>query len=209
MSTRFPRTPRIVAAAIAAALLCMSSAQAQERRFAREHERERFHTPHWVLDDRFHHNHYYPALGYSVTVLPAGNLVVNFRGGRYWFHSGVWFQQAGPSYVVVRPPPGLIVPVLPPAYSTVYFGDLPYYYANDVYYVQRPDGYEVVEPPVAAGAPAQAPPPAATAPGGTPAAQGPATWYYCESAKGYYPYVSQCPEGWKSVPASPPPAPAR
>lgn len=24
-------------------------------------------------------------------------------------------------------------------------------------------------------------------------------WYYCESAGAYYPYVKQCPEGWKTV----------
>jgi hypothetical protein len=29
-------------------------------------------------------------------------------------------------------------------------------------------------------------------------------WYYCDSAKGYYPYVQQCPEPWRSVPAAPP-----
>jgi len=28
-------------------------------------------------------------------------------------------------------------------------------------------------------------------------------YYYCEAAKGYYPYVSQCPGGWKNVPAIP------
>ncbi|MEJ1958586.1 MAG: hypothetical protein WDM70_03260 [Nitrosomonadales bacterium] len=28
-------------------------------------------------------------------------------------------------------------------------------------------------------------------------------WYYCESVKTYYPYVANCPEGWKSVPAQP------
>jgi len=38
----------------------------------------------------------------------------------------------------------------------------------------------------------------------TPGAQAPAVWYYCDSAKGYYPYVNQCPEGWRSVPATPP-----
>ena len=32
-------------------------------------------------------------------------------------------------------------------------------------------------------------------------------WYYCESAKAYYPYVPSCAEGWKSVPAQPPAAP--
>jgi hypothetical protein len=29
-------------------------------------------------------------------------------------------------------------------------------------------------------------------------------WYYCESLKEYYPYVDNCPSGWKVVPAIPP-----
>lgn len=24
-------------------------------------------------------------------------------------------------------------------------------------------------------------------------------WYYCKSAKGYYPYVKECPEAWQKV----------
>lgn len=24
-------------------------------------------------------------------------------------------------------------------------------------------------------------------------------WYFCKSAKGYYPYVKECPEGWQKV----------
>ena len=30
-------------------------------------------------------------------------------------------------------------------------------------------------------------------------------WYFCEASKEYYPYVSTCPTGWKTVPAIPPP----
>lgn len=30
-------------------------------------------------------------------------------------------------------------------------------------------------------------------------------WYYCDASKGYYPYVKECPSGWRRVP----PAPAR
>ena len=26
-----------------------------------------------------------------------------------------------------------------------------------------------------------------------------AYWYYCESSKGYYPYVKECPGGWTRV----------
>lgn len=36
----------------------------------------------------------------------------------------------------------------------------------------------------------------------------PQSWYYCDSAKGYYPYVPACAEAWRIVPAQPPmPAP--
>jgi hypothetical protein len=31
--------------------------------------------------------------------------------------------------------------------------------------------------------------------------QAPQMWYYCNSAKGYYPYVPSCSEGWQAVPA--------
>jgi len=173
------------------------AAHAQHREFARE----RFHTPHWVFDDRFHHNHYYPALGYSIAALPPGNVAVNFRGGRFWFQSGVWYEQAGPGYVVVRPPVGIAVPVLPPAPTTVVVGGFPYYYANDVYYSAAPGGgYVVANPPTdeaAAPPPGPAPAPQAAAPQA-------ASWYYCDSTKAYYPYVAECKEGWRQVPATPP-----
>jgi len=32
-------------------------------------------------------------------------------------------------------------------------------------------------------------------------------WYYCDAAGAYYPYVSSCPEPWRTVPAVPPGAP--
>jgi hypothetical protein len=28
-------------------------------------------------------------------------------------------------------------------------------------------------------------------------------WYYCDSAKAYYPYVAQCPSGWRAVSPAP------
>ena len=42
-------------------------------------------------------------------------------------------------------------------------------------------------------------PPTAIAPPAPPAQ----FWYYCEDAKGYYPYVPTCPGGWQQVPATP------
>ena len=38
----------------------------------------------------------------------------------------------------------------------------------------------------------------------TPSVPPPAqNWYYCEASKSYYPYVANCPAGWKTVPATP------
>jgi len=31
-------------------------------------------------------------------------------------------------------------------------------------------------------------------------------WYYCESTRGYYPYVKECPAGWQRVSPVPPTA---
>lgn len=196
------RRTLFIAATLASIGASIGTAQAaDERRVVHEQERAHFATPHWVYDDRFHHNHYYPARGYVVDVLPPGNIAIGFRGAQFWFHSGVWYQRSGPRYVVVQPPLGVIVPALPPGYTAVYYGNVPYYYADDVYYMQQPTGYEVVAPPPVAAAPA---PVAAPPPAPTPGAQAAAVWYYCDSAKAYYPYVNQCAEGWKSVPATPP-----
>ena len=174
--------------------------------FAQHRERERFGTPHWVYDSRFHHNHYYPALGYSLAVLPPGNIALTFRTGRFFFHSGVWYQPGPGGYVVVRPPVGIVVPVLPPSYTTVWAAGTPYYYANDVYYVQTPGGYTVAAPPTVAED--SAPPPPASQPpvAAAPPPSGPPSnsWYYCESSRAYYPYVNECKEGWRQVPATPP-----
>jgi hypothetical protein len=70
------------------------------------------------------------------------------------------------------------------------------------FYPQRVAGYPdpytpppvvVVQPTVPAQAPST-PPPAQY-------------WYYCDAAKGYYPYVPSCPAGWRMVPATPAGAP--
>ena len=31
-----------------------------------------------------------------------------------------------------------------------------------------------------------------------------ASWYYCDNPRGYYPYVQQCPGGWRAVAPTPP-----
>jgi hypothetical protein len=102
-----------------------------------------------VLDQRYNHGRYYPAVG---TVRPSlgGDYRAYYRGGNpYYFSGGIWYAPRGPGFVVVTPPPGIVVSVLPPYYSTVWFGANPYYYADNVYYAWQPDqnGYAVVDPP--------------------------------------------------------------
>ncbi len=103
---------------------------------------------HLQLDQRYHHDHYYPARGYAVRTLPRGSVSVYFGGGQFFFHGGVWFRPSGGRYIVSVPPFGIVVPMLPPAYTTLWIGAVPYYYANGVYYVTTPgQGHTVVAPP--------------------------------------------------------------
>lgn len=46
--------------------------------------------------------------------------------------------------------------------------------------------------------------PAAVAPAPAPQTS---FWYYCSAAKGYYPYVKECPSGWQKVLPQPPDQP--
>ncbi len=121
-----------------------------------------YRSTHWVLDSRFHHNHYYPAPGYSVSVLPPGFLDISFNRGHLFFSAGVWFRPQGRGYIVVAPPPGAYLPLLPPDYTTVWVGNAPYYYANGVYYSAAPSGgYVVAAPPPDSQVVMQPPPPPA------------------------------------------------
>jgi len=211
MKNRLPQSTRFGAVLLVTLCFFVSLAHAQARadrhEGKREVHREHFSTPHWVFDNRFRHNHYYPQLGYSVTSLPVSRVAITFRGTPFFFHAGVWYRRSGPSFVVVRPPVGIIVPVLPPSYAMVWVGVAPYYYANEVFYTQVADGYSVVEPPpgyVEEGDAGSPPPAQAGAPVAGPQPSPGGIWYYCDSAKAYYPYVPECKEGWREVPATPP-----
>ena len=67
----------------------------------------------------------------------------------------------------------------------------PYYYPGypQTVVIQQPTVTEVQQQPVA--------PPVSAPPANL--------WYYCDSARAYYPYVSNCPQPWRAVPAMPPP----
>jgi len=222
-----------IAAVCLANLCALPLAQAQERRRVEERRgeerrveerrEERFASPHWVYDARYNHGHYYPSVGYSLLTLPGTRLAVNFGARHLFFNAGVWFEPVRTGgYVVVPAPLGAVVPVLPPAYATVPVPGGTYYYANETYYAPTRGGFVVVAPPPGATAYVEQPAPyAQTAPqqpappppgpmAGTPAPAAPGSggvWYYCTASKSYYPYVAQCAEGWKTVPATPPGAP--
>jgi hypothetical protein len=75
-----------------------------------------------------------------------------------------------------------------------YWGPYPYYYyPPPPPYYYSPPTVVIEQPPVYVEQPA--PPPAPQAPT--------AFWYYCSSAKGYYPTVASCPEEWVKVPERP------
>jgi hypothetical protein len=83
----------------------------------------------------------------------------------------------------------------PYGYPYAYYSDPAYYYSyRGPYpgYEQRYRLAPLVEPP----ADRQYAPGQVLAPAGN--------WYYCDSARGYYPYVTQCPEAWRAVSAVPP-----
>lgn len=86
-----------------------------------------------------------------------------------------------------------------PYYPYPYYSPYPYYpyaYAPPVVVVpqQAPPPPVYVEQPQAQVAPAGPP----------PSAQAANSWYHCDKPDGYYPYVKECPGGWKAVTPTPP-----
>ncbi len=77
-----------------------------------------------------------------------------------------------------------------------YFGD-PFFYPNPYFSPPQPVVVQEVQPPVYV----QQEQPVVTQ---TPAVQSSNVWYHCDKPDGYYPYVQNCPTGWKTVPAMPP-----
>lgn len=73
----------------------------------------------------------------------------------------------------------------------VFVGPYPYWYYPPPYYVYTPPPVVVQEPPVYVQQ--QIPPP--------PAPPVESYWYYCPSAKAYYPNVQSCPDAWVKVPS--------
>ena len=108
------------------------------------------------------------------------------RAGNDGQRGGGW-QRGGPGWWGVGLGLGL-------GWGVTYYGGYPGYYGQYDPQVVVEQGPQYQVQPVA-------PLPGAVAPGN---GQAPSTWYYCDSSRAYYPYVSQCAEGWRAVPAVPP-----
>jgi hypothetical protein len=108
----------------------------------------------------------------------------HWRGGGHW-HGGHWY---GPRFAFYWG-----VPVAVGAWWWGY----PYYYGYPAYsyydYPAAPVYQEREVYPQGEISSAEA------KPGPGAPTQGPLYMNYCESAKAYYPKVSQCPEGWKFI----------
>ena len=79
-----------------------------------------------------------------------------------------------------------------------YYWPSPYYaYPYSPAYVYPPVVIAPAAPPVYVEQPAAPPAPAPQAAA--------SDWYYCPSARAYYPYVGECAQPWQRVPAQPVP----
>jgi hypothetical protein len=106
--------------------------------------------------------------------------------GRIVLLAALLLVSAVPGYarVSVFIGPGVVVPFGP--FWAPYWAPYAYPYAYPpVVVAPPPPVYVQPSPPVSV----QPPPPA--------------SWYYCDNPQGYYPYVQQCPGGWRQVPARP------
>jgi len=120
------------------------------------------------------------------------------QGGSGWHGGGSWH---GGHFGGSRAHFGVFLGApLFPYYTAPSYYYPPYYYSPNYY---SPNYYY----PQAVTDPAYAP--AYVERGTVQAAPAPAQanwWYYCADAKGYYPYVRECPGGWVRVSPHPPPS---
>ncbi len=111
-----------------------------------------------------------------ISLLVIGLLVLTATPGLAWHHGH------GRVGVFIGVGPGYWGPYSYWWYPPPYYAYPPPYYPPAPVVVEQPPAYVEQQPPA-------------------PAAQG--YWYYCTSAKAYYPNVQNCSEAWIKVPAQP------
>lgn len=108
--------------------------------------------------------------------------------GRGW-HGGVGLYFGAP------------YPYFPYAYSP-YAYPYPYVYSPPPVVITQPQSQVYIEQDSNGASSNNAPSNSASP--ATSANNNNAYWYYCEASNGYYPYVKECPAGWKQVTPTPP-----
>lgn len=117
----------------------------------------------------------------------------------YWYHGSYagrpgWWWIVGPGWYYYPAP---IYPYPPPDAVPVYVVQVN---APPPPPAPPPPGTTAPTPPPSKSAPSTA---TAVAPGSAPASAK-AFSYYCEKSKGYYPAITNCPDGWVATPVKPP-----
>jgi hypothetical protein len=127
------------------------------------------------------------------SLLVITGLLVTATPGHAWHGHGGWHRGHHPGHHHVHQ-------------GFVWYGPR-YYYPRTYYVYSSPPAVVIEQPPVYVQQPPAAappppppppPPPAATTPSAPSAHEG--SWYYCASAKAYYPTAPSCPEPWIKVP---------
>jgi hypothetical protein len=85
--------------------------------------------------------------------LPSSYQRIKFRGVRYYFYDGLFFDYYGGYYRSIFPPIGLTIASLPYGYWGFNYGGFPYFYHTGIYYQQHENNYQVVDAPVGASVP--------------------------------------------------------
>lgn len=113
----------------------------------------------------------------------------NYRGdwGHRGHYGGDWDVVIG-GYWGWGPWWGYQWPYYNPYYYPYYYQPYPYYYTPSVVVPEGTQTYIEQQEP-------QSSPTSSEWPG---------DWFYCPGSKSFYPYVKECPGGWKTVPAKPP-----
>jgi len=143
-----------------------------------------------------------PPGGGSVGVRPPGVPPPHHHrpqgGGSVWFGPSLGFYYGVP-YWGIRP-----WPYWPDYYGFGYGYVPPTYVYGPAGVVTSTGGVVYIEREAGTVSTQQAPPEAPVAAPTTPLPPGGQWWYLCNSPRGAYPYVRECPGGWERVPAVPP-----
>lgn len=140
------------------------------------------------------------ALAAGLTLLGAvPSRADHWHRGRPGHHGHMHYGVHYGAHYAVRGGPRVVIGVGPAfGYAPGFWWGPPGWYGPVPYYYPVPSYYPTPPPVVI-----QAPPVYIERSEPAPSEPAPSSWYYCPSAKAYYPTAPTCPEPWVEVPARP------